>query len=649
MRTTDVCLPELSVNCFGFNRIKIRSLLAIAIAVGVINSGLAIAQDPANDAESKINGQLAKKLKQQVITPLLAGDKESFQSAFYKIISKVSQEDVEGIEAFGKENGISSLRLEFFKNFQDMVLSGHVTADFKPKRSALMYLAAGLADSTSQLTGQIAQHELFEAETVSEDWRESRMQFIKVADLKSRMAELEKMGMFLDKYLARYRTSRSPQKEIAEALDRFETSAASFSKLQKEVLEKEAVFRLQRFHRAAEKLLNPKDFEESLMAAMSFNEDADLLETFFKDAKDLDAQELKQPDLPDLIAKKIDEVGATKNPAIEKARLLSLGMEQWRLGRYGVGPQGNGHLKAQLLVGAGRGGKGGVIDHSLVVPESSASTGEFPSERAYQRRHLSTWELEDRQLRTQTQFTPGSPGFCGSGSRPSESLTIRRFDPQDDSFPLRIVGTKEYTLALASLDKLVASSSDDELEVYDKIIARFPEFVFFSGMAGGVQQPKPAAGANANKNGAGANPKQIAGNEFRKHSLAWAMALARVELNATRSMYISGFDWFAPDPQQTFGVLEYYHVVLDDAAVHLKEIEKDDKFKRAIKKSLKTASSDTLAYLRRLKMIDSMLVALENSGASTISKKASTFRKEVEALTLTLESQVARSTGASRR
>jgi len=512
--------------------------------------------------------------------------------------------------------------MAFFKNWQSLVLSGAVPPEFKLKRSVLMYLASGLSASTAQLTAEIEIHELTKAEKVSEDWRESRMLFIEVAALKSRMKDLETMGMFLDKSLARYRKSRNPQKEIAKTLKGFDAAAASFSKIQKK----------------AEKLLQPNGFEESLLAALYFDEDADALKSFFRDAKDTDAQALKEPGVSDSIVKTIDEVAASNNPVIEKARLLSAGMEQWRLGRYGIGPQGNGHLKAQLLVGAGQ---GGVIDHSLVMPEANTSTGEFPEEEGYERRHKYTWDLEERPLQTFSQFIPGTPSVCGSGGTPSETRTIRRFEPQDDSIPLRIVGTQEYRLALLNLDKLVANSSADELEVYDRVIGQLPEFVFYSGKAGGVKQPQPVAGANPIKN--------RAGSEFKKHSLAWAMALARVELNATRSMYIEGDDWFAPNPDQTFGVLEYYHVLLDDAAVHLDALKKDDEFKRAIKKSSKLASSKTMAYLRRLKLVDSMLVALEKSGAPLIAERASMFRKEVEEFTLTFEAQVALSTGGTSR
>ncbi len=119
---------------------------------------------------------------------------------------------------------------------------------------------------------------------------------------------------------------------------------------------------------------------------------------------------------------------------------------------------------------------------------------------------------------------------------------------------------------------------------------------------------------------------------------------AKKEVGATRAMYLDGDDWFVPTSPTIFGLIEVYHVLLDDVAAHLRALETDAEFKRAIKKSLKTASSDTLSYLRRLKLVNCILVALEESGDPMIAQRASDFRKVVTDYREVLAAQVVRST-----
>ena len=177
-----------------------------------------------------------------------------------------------------------------------------------------------------------------------------------------------------------------------------------------------------------------------------------------------------------------------------------------------------------------------------------------------------------------------------------------------------------------------------QIEVYDKVIAQLPEFVFYSGMTAGVQQPKPAADS---KDIQEAEPEDVANavSQFKKQSLAWLMALAKVELNATRSMYVPGNVAFIAKDDAEFGLLEYYHVLLDDVAAHLQAIETDDQFKKAIKKSFETATSETVAYMRRLKLISSMLIGLEQSGDPMIAQKSTEYRKTIDSYNKTLTAQ----------
>ena len=658
----------------------------MAIFFSVI--GLGIIDDPSATAQglvdnSGLSRHLAKKLTDNVLPHLHSGDHESFLYPLAKIISEVPSEVLEDIEAFGQSDSDISFRSEFFRAWQGVVLSGKLPNDFKFKRPILMYLASGAVAETESLIEVIEKDPLMTADQVPADWRDSRYFFLAVEELKGHINELETMGLFVNQSLETYRNARNPVKEVEATLLEFQTASELFAKTKKNVLEKEAVLRLQRFYVATEELLQPNGFEAGLTSALFLDEDIASLEAFFGSATDIQSPELNGLGVEHSIVQTIGKVKAAGNPVIEKANLFAMGLDQWRRGRYGIGPSGNGLLKSKFVGKDLNGLNAKQASHALRMPEKAAPISQFlgvESGEGYDRKHYYTWDLEYRPLRRSYATSSGSTGSRSTKASPWESqelictngtpytqrsrdLEIERtdvvtdrvhtysdFDPQDDTIPPRIVGTYEYKKSLENLEKLVSLSTPDEIEVYDKIIAQLPEFVFYSGMTAKIKQsrlqPNPqrmAAGNNQPHNANGANPQLPVANDFKKQSLAWMMALARVELTATRSMYLPGDNWFVMPPTSPFGQFEYYSVLLDDVAVHLHALETDKQFAKAVKKSMQLASSATLSYLRRLKLVDGGLVALERSGHPLVVQKSTEFRKIVKDHTETLQNQVARS------
>ena len=256
------------------NRVRAFVLVAIVlpiVAFGLLNDQSVVAQDL--DVTEKIKPSLAKKIKKYVIAPLESGDHDAFRYQFGKLLKRLSTDDFDDVEAFGESENVGSFKSAFFGAWQDAVLAGRVPADFKLKRQVVMYLAASAEFSTANLIQEIQKHELMTAGDVSLDWSESRNFFKNVELLKRRIADHEAMGNFVDQALAPYRKSRSTKKEFAAVLNQFQSDGESFSKAKNEVLEREAIRRLQRFNSAAEQLLKPNEFEVSLIAALFFNED----------------------------------------------------------------------------------------------------------------------------------------------------------------------------------------------------------------------------------------------------------------------------------------------------------------------------------------------------------------------------------------
>ena len=640
------------------------ALIAISFYLAAAPSARAQEAD-----RTKLPNSIAMKLRKSVIPPLLDGNDGAFQSQLATIISKLKPESFEQIEAFGQANNVSSLAKAFYTAWRNDLRRGSIPADLKMRRPIAQYLTFGTTKEIDRLLAELKDHDLMNSDEAPEDWVRSRNFFLDVESLVSRMSELQMMGEFANATLEPHRASAKLSKgEGGEILKRFQAAAESFAAVKKQAVEKEAILRLHRLNTAAKALLNPGDFETDFASALFLEEDAEALEFFFKNADELDAEELNQPGLVQTTFATIMDVRNSGSPVVEKAKLLSKGLLQWKRGRYGIGELGNGLLKAKNNI------LGQTSSNSLRMPDKTLAISQFlgsDSGSGYDRRHYYTWDLEYRPLfqsygsssdrDTQRELTSVSPTqsqqlICTNGQPYTLHTTDVEFQdtntsvkrtyvnnewaPQDDSIPPRIVGTHEYSAALAYLEKLVGKSSDDEIEVYDKVIAQLPEFVFYSGMTAGITQPKPVAD---NQDVKDADPKDFAGRQFRKQSLAWLMALAKVELNATRSMYNPGDGAFIARAGKTFGMQEYYHVLLDDVAAHLMAIETDDQFKKAIKKSFETGTSDTVAYMRRLKVISNMLVALEQSGDPMIAQKSAGYRKTIDSYDKKLLAQAVRS------
>ena len=661
----------------------IKSLCLLWVALIFFGGLLATIPAQAQEADSDdLSGNLskgiAKKLTQKVVPPLLAGNDKEFQVQLAALISRTDPEAFEQIETFGQNEYARSLKKAFYNAWRTDVSRGSVPANLKMRMQVALYLASATTQKIEEFSEEIKAHDLMTTTTLPEDWVESRNFFLDVESLVGRMSDLETMGHFVNSTLKPYSKPGKLKPEAAKILEGFQAAGKSFAMMSKETAEKEAVLRLQRLNAAAESLLKPAgDFEKNFVSALFFEEDVAALDSFFKTAKSPDAEELKQPDIVETTKNTISKVRGSGNPTIEKAGLLSMGLHQWKRGRYGFGALGNGLLKSlkdqdsrtRLPVEAN------VCPRRM--PANPTAISQYLGEDSgmgYDRRHYYTWDLETRNLlvnsRSSTDdsidrsFTPTSEArseelICSNGqpftrisqdfevqtttTEVTRSSTDRDFEGQDNSIPPRIVGTQEYSSAIENLERLGAISSEDEIKVYDKVIAQLSEFVFYSGMTAGVEKPKPLAG-NQPINIATAKPQDIAESQFKKQSLAWLLALAKVELNSTRSMYIAGDKMFIPDTQSKFGLLEYYHVLLDDAAAHIQAISTDDKLKKALRNASKVANSGTIAYLRRLKLVSSMLVALKQSGDPMIASKSAKYLKEIEKYNLLLETQVALST-----
>ena len=194
-----------------------------------------------------------------------------------------------------------------------------------------------------------------------------------------------------------------------------------------------------------------------------------------------------------------------------------------------------------------------------------------------------------------------------------------KFSDPDDTFPYRVVGSYEYGTALDHLGDLVDSSTPEQVEVYDKLIQSRPEYSFHSGVV-------MELGLNTKLT---LSEREELDTKYLKHSLAWMMALARVELGATMSMYGETNDPFGDAVAvggNEFGADEYLEILLDDVAAHLKTAEIDPDYRQGLSLEEKVDES-SLADLRRTKLISDMLTKVMSSGDSEVIAAAGPYAK----------------------
>ena len=191
----------------------------------------------------------------------------------------------------------------------------------------------------------------------------------------------------------------------------------------------------------------------------------------------------------------------------------------------------------------------------------------------------------------------------------SIQATLRKeFAKADQSIPYRLVGTYEYLKAIENFDQLVELSSSIEIKTYDRIIAAQREMAFFSGIATdyGIEKISRLP----------ADEQLLINSFYRRNTLAWLLALAKVEVGATISMYGKSDDPFNAIGigKTNFGKNEYAEIISDDLASHLKAVAGDPGFQNAM--NVQKPNSDTLAYLRRAKLIQDLLNGLYQNGNS---------------------------------
>lgn len=177
----------------------------------------------------------------------------------------------------------------------------------------------------------------------------------------------------------------------------------------------------------------------------------------------------------------------------------------------------------------------------------------------------------------------------------------------DETMPYRFVGSYEYMKAIEAFEKLISISTPEDLQAYDLVLINRPEFTYFNGA-------NVALGNKPNLRQANSTQRNQFYDTFRKKGLAWMMALAKVELSATASMYGDAKKPFQAIATSQFDTLPYLTVLADDVAAHMRSLSQEQGFHK-VTRSGRKIDTWTLAYLRRLKLIRDMIETLGDANS----------------------------------
>ncbi|MDP7019542.1 MAG: hypothetical protein QGG36_27340 [Pirellulaceae bacterium] len=392
----------------------------------------------------------------------------------------------------------------------------------------------------------------------------------------------------------------------------------AFKEQYDEFRERLVEMRVQRLMFARRVLEDEDEWKTRLFAAAAVDQDGPFLVDLFPLKKNPSATPyraawLNNVELPRTIRSEY-EIGVREaGDLIEKSRLFTQGVQWWMRGRYGRGPLFGGLAKpiantsaaAQLAVAM-----------PIQTPQPTDPTDGSASVPRFRRRHQVIWTCEERYVyqaarRIDTQTRTYYRVTACSALTPAKTETSTQVFHRANVIntktlgPHRLVGFHEYTRALANLTKLVRACNDRERAALNEIIAERDEFAVFTNLSRLIQ-----IGATTLD-----DPVRV-GASYERRGLNWMMALARVELGAMLAGFSEHQSPFRASSPTDFEFDAFRDLLRDGVRVHVAAISQDNRVR--VLASLPPSQS-SLAYMRRMRIANSMIKATQFYGAVDLS------------------------------
>lgn len=605
----------------------------LALSVCLANTQ-ANAQDsnvlsPADDAKTNLTRSIKQQLTEQIVPAIESQNQVELINLLSPII-KSSPQQLEAIEDFCKTKRLPSVRTAFIDALLDQIQQGNNVQAAIANVDAVHYVGGELVDKIEGVVAKTKLHTVMKDPLqVSGDFTESEELFWDVHVLHNDLANSQRLVKFGTAITSAFSKKLQLSDEGRDFVAKFETAKNKLTILASTVKERTAELRIHRFNWAKTELDNKPDFKSRFIAAMCLKVDAEHVVDFLKNNKPTRSL-LAEFQLIDKINTTLSEADKKHDELMKKAVLLRTGLHYWVRGRYGVGPQVYGMLKHPAAM------KSQQVMQALYMPRErplpiSAYHNKKSSSIGFERRHLFTWAAECRPFvgreekaasslagaRLVFDNQSSSDRFVWSGlnnetassqqnQTTNNSTRVsygKQFTSTKLTVPYRLTGAYEYLSAIENFNRLAAKSSKREIEVYDSLIASQKELAFYSGLATdyGLQSVDTIPESD----------RGLVESAYQRKSLAWLLALARVEIGATISMYGDSDDPFSQIGMSKFGIREYQEILLDDLSAHLKALETDKAFQNAVND--RKLGDDTMAYLRRARLINDLLAKVMSS------------------------------------
>jgi len=152
----------------------------------------------------------------------------------------------------------------------------------------------------------------------------------------------------------------------------------------------------------------------------------------------------------------------------------------------------------------------------------------------------------------------------------------------------RLVGFYEYYHALRRFDALLKTATADDLKTIEEIIQDRRELAIYTNLSRHVHTGTSSLAQRPGK------PR----DDFKRHGLAWVVALARVEVAAMFAGFTRTKRPFASVPPSRLELSAYKELMLDGLRTHYWTLAADPRLRKVTSGDLKL--QEMLTYSRRL-------------------------------------------------
>lgn len=294
--------------------------------------------------------QVEQLLEEQALPALQQGYGDYFFATLVPLVEQMNGEQLASLEEFAKQQGVESIKSEFAAELIKRLEQGLIDLGQIERRDLAVFILSGIEGAVREQYTEITQKTVMQkAAGLPEPGHATADLFWEVHVLSNRFENLLRLANWAAT-MAGPHYARALKANDAETIARLEPLNQLIADLRnsyRNLVLNAAEYRLENLNRSVAALQVEKDFEQRLLAAWAFEDNARLLLEFLEtaDQAELDREVLKSPGLREHVERQLALGLDYGKDVMEKSQLLRLGCFWWLRGRYGAGPLANGLLK----------------------------------------------------------------------------------------------------------------------------------------------------------------------------------------------------------------------------------------------------------------------------------------------------------------